>query len=375
MPQRPPDNTAVHIPALDGLRGLAILLVLAFHTNRPHSTEVLFRYGWLGVDLFFVLSGFLITRILISSRESPKYFSSFYVRRILRIWPVYFALLLVVLIFERTGVFHYRATLACWLTQLTFTQNWYIALFGWDSASYWLGPTWSLGIEEQFYVIWPLLIRKLSTKVLKRICFTALLLSPVARALASIYFAHDDGPMLTTFTHFDGICLGSLIALYYVSGAQLPSLRALVLSFVVGFGTFALLSARAPQAVYDAFAYSALAVGCAALLLASLPNTSASFRLVSSAFSFAPLRFIGKISYCLYLVHLAAFSIAESHPFQRLLVHIPGHDPHGWSQIVANWLLSFVAATVSWYCYESPILKLKSRFTADAAPKSLVTGA
>src|SRR5512147_3232958 len=119
MPQRPLDNTAVHIPALDGLRGLAILLVLAFHTNRPHSTEVLFRYGWLGVDLFFVLSGFLITRILISSRESPNYFSSFYVRRILRIWPVYFALLLVVLIFERTGVFHYRATLACWLTQVT----------------------------------------------------------------------------------------------------------------------------------------------------------------------------------------------------------------------------------------------------------------
>ena len=159
MASRPLIPLPEHIPALDGLRGIAILLVLAFHTELLPTLKPLARDGWAGVDLFFVLSGFLITRILLKSRNSPRYFTNFYARRILRIWPVYFGILLFVFASERYRLLGDSATSWWWISLATFTQNFYIGAYGWNALPDWLGPTWSLGIEEQFYLIWPLLVK------------------------------------------------------------------------------------------------------------------------------------------------------------------------------------------------------------------------
>jgi peptidoglycan/LPS O-acetylase OafA/YrhL len=153
-----------HLPELDGLRGLAILLVLFFHFAADLPRNVIFLgpvyFGWSGVGLFFVLSGFLITRILLRTRRAEGYFRSFYVRRALRIFPLYsgvlaFCTLLFVLFpvlrpmfpGDRDRIFH-------WL----YLGNWTPLLAGEDQRR--MGTFWSLAIEEQFYWIWPFIVWK-----------------------------------------------------------------------------------------------------------------------------------------------------------------------------------------------------------------------
>lgn len=150
------------LPPLDGLRGLAIVLVMFFHfgqgLNRQnleqHAFRTLFDFGGSGVDLFFVLSGFLITGILLNSRHSDNYFSRFYMRRILRIFPLYCFSVLVVWLFvipaEHPGVTADLRNKLIW--NLGYVQNWRL-----DCVPH-LGHYWSLAIEEQFYLIWPFVV-------------------------------------------------------------------------------------------------------------------------------------------------------------------------------------------------------------------------
>jgi peptidoglycan/LPS O-acetylase OafA/YrhL len=351
-----------HIPALDGLRGIAILLVLAVHTEMPVTLEPLLKDGWVGVDLFFVLSGFLITRILLKSRNSPRYVTNFYARRILRIWPVYFGIVLFVFACERFGLVWAHATTWGWLTLATFTQNFYIGAYGWDSLPDWLGPTWSLGIEEQFYLVWPLLVRTLSVATLKRVCLTVIFITPLIRALVAYYLHHDDGTLVLTFCRLDTLCFGTLLAIGFESG-DLRFSNWVQRLLLPALALFIILEKFASQLICETFLYSLLAIafaGSLALCLAPIPAVSNRFAL--AFFSFGPLRFIGKISYCLYLIHRAVFALAASHTSQRILSQVPGYQPNGWLQLAINWALSLLIATLSWYLYESPILKLKRRF-------------
>jgi peptidoglycan/LPS O-acetylase OafA/YrhL len=355
-----------HIPALDGLRGIAILLVLAFHTELLPTLKPLLRDGWAGVDLFFVLSGFLITRILLTGRNSPRYFTNFYARRILRIWPVYFGILLFVFACEKFGLLWNPATVWGWICLLTFTQNFYIGAYGWDALPDWLGPTWSLGIEEQFYLIWPLLVRRLSLASLKKVCLAAILITPLVRAIVSHYLHHDDAPLVLTFCRLDTLCFGTLLAIGYEAGdlgfhkwVRRLALPALAL--------FLIVERLSNQLIRETFLYSLLAIFFAGTLAFCLAASSGIlYRTTLAFFSFGPLRFVGKISYCLYLVHRAAFALAASHTAQRVLNHIPGYNHENSSQLVANWCLAFLIATLSWYLYESQILKLKRRFSSGA---------
>jgi peptidoglycan/LPS O-acetylase OafA/YrhL len=167
---RRPSQSEKHLPALDGIRGLAVLGVLIVHadvllnTTRQveHVLVVLSEFGAYGVDLFFVLSGFLITGILLETKESPKYFSSFYARRFLRLFPVYYGYLLVVaLIFPalhhaiRTSMTDYGGG---WGWYLAYCSNWKP---GHGASDPCLGHFWSLAVEEQFYLLWPAMIFRL----------------------------------------------------------------------------------------------------------------------------------------------------------------------------------------------------------------------
>ena len=182
--------SAKFIPQLDGVRGLAILAVMAVHLleNVPRFSQSL-AYRWfflggalggLGVDLFFVLSGFLITGILIDSSRNPKFFRNFYARRALRIWPLYYSVVFFAFLF----VPHFRPDLAAkaggshpLAAHIFFLQNFLVS-----PADYaFLGITWSVAIEEQFYMFWPLLVRYCKTSTFTIVLLAILCLEPVLR--------------------------------------------------------------------------------------------------------------------------------------------------------------------------------------------------
>src|SRR5436190_1183897 len=203
------------LPQLDAIRGVAILMVI-FHNQTPKYPSLhlqrIFANGWMGVDLFFVLSGFLITGILIDAPHSADYFGNFYARRCLRIWPLYYALLLFMFVviprvqpasavdlFERSSP---------WWSYPLFLQNFLVRIP--TNAAGPLAVTWSLAIEEQFYLVWPWVVRYSSLAQLRRLALLVIGLSPALRLALSAY-----GVNLYTnvFCRLDGLMAGALLAL------------------------------------------------------------------------------------------------------------------------------------------------------------------
>ncbi len=188
------------IPELDGLRGLAILLVLFYHyfassNLLPDYLSALGRLSWSGVDLFFVLSGFLLGGILLEAKTSPNYFKTFYVRRAYRILPAYFLTLIVfwvigvsIKVTDANVAFHWLFSGAFpWYFYLTLTQNFAMTLRG-DLGPAWMGATWSLAIEEQFYLTLPLIIRYVSRRRLPYVLGAIIVAAPLMRALLRLYY-------------------------------------------------------------------------------------------------------------------------------------------------------------------------------------------
>src|SRR6201996_2853221 len=157
-----------HIPQLDGMRGLAILLVLLAHSTDVFTGVPFFRwidgYGSLGVQLFFVLSGFLITRILLDTRDTPYYFRNFFAKRSLRIYPLYYALLIFVMF---SGLVHQHGVR--WWPYTLFLSN---LVYGDTTQPAPLGPVWTLAVEEQFYIFWPVIVSFLPRRRLEQLCYT-----------------------------------------------------------------------------------------------------------------------------------------------------------------------------------------------------------
>jgi peptidoglycan/LPS O-acetylase OafA/YrhL len=218
----------IRIPELDGLRGIAILLVLIWHFTGmladPGQGAIQYLawrfaiFGRSGVDLFFVLSGFLIVGILIDNRDSPNYFKTFYVRRMLRILPAYLILVtgfwLCVVTLDGHLAYYFDRQLPLW-SLLTFTQNWVmVSLNRLGSMS--IGATWSLAIEEQFYLVAPALILWLPRRWLPKALIAIGATSIVARS-ACFYFYPENftAPYVGTIFRLDGLCAGGLIAIAY----------------------------------------------------------------------------------------------------------------------------------------------------------------
>src|SRR5438309_6845821 len=188
------------ISELDGLRGFAILMVLFFHyfesAPLPRYAAAAGQMTWTAIDLFFVLSGFLIGGILLDARQSPNYFSTFYCRRAFRILPLYAALLLAYAILRPTVAgdwFAFQVTSVPLVAFLTFTQNFWMAVpanFGGGA-----GITWSLAIEEQFYLLAPLVVRCLNRRGLLRVLITVVVGAPLLRLL--ILWKIKDGGIAT----------------------------------------------------------------------------------------------------------------------------------------------------------------------------------
>ena len=212
-----PSTTRTHLPGLDGLRGTAIIAVLLCHYTllmpKDRLLPGLLENGWAGVDLFFVLSGFLITGILFDARNRQHFFRNFYLRRILRIFPLYYAFLVILCIVLL--MLHPRdGTQDLWHAQpwlWTYTVNiWLAHQQTWTAWTDMIGPLWSLSVEEQFYLVWPLVVFSLSQRHLMRVCVVIF----VARAAATV-LALARGRLLhsvSTRPHASGFAGGGLVA-------------------------------------------------------------------------------------------------------------------------------------------------------------------
>jgi peptidoglycan/LPS O-acetylase OafA/YrhL len=215
-------SSSQRLPELDGIRGIAILAVLITHCTplmRPgyasHFLIALLTPGWAGVELFFVLSGFLITGILLRTKEATNYFRSFYARRILRIFPIYYLTLSAILLFS-TGSLWMRSMLPSSPLQRAsyyiYLQNWPIFwTHGFFKYSI-LGHFWSLAVEEQFYIVWPVLIWMLPERLLRRICLIGLPFALAGRIALVHRFGWDFGVMNLTTSRIDGLLIGCYLA-------------------------------------------------------------------------------------------------------------------------------------------------------------------
>ncbi|MGP8175003.1 MAG: acyltransferase family protein [Terracidiphilus sp.] len=361
-----PNWLPTHLPELDGLRGLAILAVVLYHCYpRLEGTWIhsAAEWGWAGVNLFFVLSGFLITSILLGTRDKTHYFQNFHARRALRIWPVY--LLVLAVVYGQSDWFigprPWEAVKAApWLAYIFFVQN----LFPLRLPPA-IGPTWALAIEEQYYFLWAPLVRWLRRPwMLAMVLIAALVCSPLLRHLNPVWMW--DRPT-HTLIKLDGIAWGSLLAL---------GLHTLLLSrrtwLWIGLGGLVLgIAAAATIAGGTAFLDSALAIAFTGAVLASIASTgvpgdrssslgwkTGARNPLNTILRRGPLPFYGRISYGLYMTHIMVFIY-----FGWFDLRMDRYGAAGNLAVVGFRLVATTAvATALWYGFESQILKLKRYF-------------
>ena len=357
-------TSSEHVPALDGVRGLAILGVLAFHARTvfvntselPGSVFQGVSQGRLGVTLFFVLSGFLITGILLDTRESPGYFRRFYFRRVLRIFPLYFAYLLLIFLMVRAvwvlaaGDDPWKGINAWWY--LGYLQNLPAAH---AQGHLFLNHLWSLAIEEQFYLVWPAVVWLAPRKWLAGLCP---LLAVTAFALRSVLMWDGETVYRFTLCRIDGLAMGSFMAIGYREFREplerwAPRLFAACLPALAAIVVFS--SSPTWDGAIRTYGESVfvLAAACFVFLARSSPPVA---RLCSGTL----LRECGKYSYAMYVVHVAPQWLMEQ-KLRPLSGPIPLALKYLDFPIMAA--VSFGLARISWRFMESPFLRLK-----DAAP-------
>jgi peptidoglycan/LPS O-acetylase OafA/YrhL len=300
------------IPQLDRLRGLAILMVVLSHTVHvvPAIVARVFYQGWIGVDLFFVLSGFLITGILWDTRGSNGYFRRFYGRRILRIWPAYLLFLFVV--FCIFPLLKWSAggpalsipsdPLGAWVYLLMIQNLFGVQLF----SSALLVATWSLAVEEQFYLVWPAVIRLASQRVVLPCLMVGLLVLPLIRLWARNHGFSPASIYVNPLTHGDGLLCGAIVALWLRSAK--PKRKTLLLAgsilLITGLAAFVPIHPSHVVREYcSPLVFTSVALASTGLLLVALVSENLGSILHRAFFMNGTLSFFGYISYSLYLYH------------------------------------------------------------------------
>jgi peptidoglycan/LPS O-acetylase OafA/YrhL len=375
------DISRAHYVQLDGLRGLAILLVIVYHFALPHvgfhseHASPLLRLaegGWMGVDLFFVLSGFLITGILVETKTNTHYFRNFLARRFLRIWPLYylslFALIVVLPHILSGAAPELRSMQAKQAWFWLYGANWLFASesgFGQTSAGYF----WSLAVEEQFYLIWPFVVYQLSERALLRTSLVLLCMSLVLRLVLANFGVNTNALYTMTFTHLDGLAVGSAIAVAMRS----PALEARVQRFMPAAALAALLGLVAVRIAdrdllfwsrYMAtYGYTLIVLLFGSLLVYVLRGESVfhTHKLLSSAF----MTRAGKYSYALYMVHVPVASLVFPATMRALagVQEAIGYEAVYLVCVAVSFAASWALAVASWHLVEKRILSLKRFFT------------
>lgn len=377
-------NPSGRILELDGLRGFAILIVIVFHyVGGVEHTQLGFLFhhlllatsiGWSGVDLFFVLSGFLIGGILLDARASSNYFRIFYLRRVFRIFPIYYIWILVYALFVGGALWvfpgRYDITpreLFQIPVQIFFLRNFLMA--GLSPLTFqWLAVTWSLAVEEQFYLVAPPLVRFLKPKQLLTVLISIVALTPLLRFVLFQHGYATEAYYLMP-SRADCLACGILIAIVW----RQPSLRQYLAShphvlrralivFLIGLGvlTWWLLHPMGVVTITLALSWIALLWSTLLLHLLSFPTS----RLAAIA-RWPPLRYLGTISYCVYLVH-----DAFNYFVHRMLLHAEPqiNNVQGVFATFLALLLTISVASLSWRYLEKPLLRRGHRFSFTTSP-------
>lgn len=354
-----------HYPALDGLRGVAILLVVFLHN---FGFMNIFFFGWLGVDLFFVLSGFLITEILLNSSGQPGFLKKFYIRRVLRIFPLFYLVLIICLwilpnIKSLQLQAGYYTENQFWLW--TYLQNW-LYIFKEPYGDKLLLHTWSLAVEEQFYLVWPLLILLLrKPKHLLVAMAVILVLAGITRYALWTYEVKDLAySSLYTFTRIDGLCIGSMIALLQKINPDFLKKytpHIVLLMAAINFAFYFINGQNGFSLPYLAFlGYTTFAVLFGILVYEAITGES---KIIQWLLDNRPLKFFGRISYGLYVwhwpVYILLFDFSRNWLFQK---DLSSYRAAEWFSGVFVTIVAVLVSMLSYRFFEKPFLKLKNRF-------------
>ncbi len=372
------------IPGLDGLRAIAFLIIFGFHTDY-------LPFGWLGVQLFFVVSGYLITGILLRMKEklpAREYFLKFYIRRFLRIFPLYYFYLLLVLAISTwlLSVSIKPKVMKVVLDQILYAfmyvYNFFSAYRGYNSSPF-LDHLWSLSVEEQFYIFWPLLIFFVNEKHLKKLFLAGIVVGPVLRL--ATFFIYQGGffeafsypaplPIYTLpFSYVDAFAFGAYISRFPIPNARKQlaylSLAVPLIGFMTQFAAngkfepFLTLGYRdsMPDAYQFIWGYTLINYLFVVLIYCVTHE-----KMFVRFLDWAPLQYLGKISYGLYIYH---FPLVYFFPVNWFVNHIneAGISSEGIISLLIL-MVSFIAtvaiASLSYYVLEKPFLTLKDRFAS-----------
>lgn len=349
------------IPQLDAVRGLAVLLVLVHNTDRYPSLHLhlISDNGWMGVDLFFVLSGFLITGILLDTKQSEGYFRNFYARRCLRIWPLYYSALffmfvIVPLLRPSDAQTIFAARSSPWWAYPIFLQNFLIPIP--TMATGLLGVTWSLAVEEQFYLGWPLVVRFCNESQLRKIAIVVICVSPALRFYLSL---HQVNIYSNTFCRLDGLMSGALLALLVRSSSFRPA------KFVTRAWITLLVSAPLALMI-DTFharwiVFSLVAVASFSFVYVALFSTQ---RWLQAILTNRFLVYTGTISYGIYLLQKISLDAAKT-------FHLGQHQ---FLALPITTAATYAMAVLSWNLMEKPFLRLKGFFELQNVSQDRAAG-
>ncbi len=349
-----------HIKNLDVLRGIAILFVVSYHYFYSYR---FFSFGWMGVDLFFVLSGFLITRILWQTRFSPNYFKNFYAKRVLRILPLYYLYLIGYFflfpiffnsVLTNPNFLHYYNNKA-WF--FSFTANWFFIIKGLPK-DYTLISLWSIGIEEQFYIVFPLLIfffRK--SKNLPLIITLTICIIILYRTWLRLYYIPNPSFKLykyNSLARFDAFLIGGLG--YFLLEKTTKKIITYVCIITLGIIIFFVHyynSISFTNPFFGTIGFTIVALQFLCWILFAAKAKVWQNKIVDV------LSFLGGISYALYLIHIVveiscgllyAKYIQNYYPIPRLIIP------------VVAFIISIIISTLSYHYFEKPIMKLRKYF-------------
>ena len=382
---RPANNS--YFPALDGLRAVAFLMVFALHYL---SAYLPVSFGWAGVDVFFVLSGFLITGILYDTRDAPFRFHNFYLRRTMRIFPLYYGVFLLLALFY--PLCHWQWNWG-WLAWPAYLGNFAVffrsavssvpgSVAGAELVSttfpkLWLnlGHFWTLCVEEQFYLFWPLAVFAIKDRrKLIYFCIPFLILCPLLRIYADHFlptFAlQADALNYATVFHLDALLLGAVIALVRRGPAAkyLPTIARSVLTIIAVVVVLWLLLNPAARHTPPGYVMPLWRLNAkvniadlisAGIIIMALEYRSITFRLLNQA----PLRWLGRISYGAYVFH------AIPHLWFLHLLQPYFRDP-GLPTAALAFVFTLVLSSASFRYFETPFIRLKDRYTKRSAVSS-----
>lgn len=363
-----------HQPELDGVRGIALLAVMLSHGGpmiiRGGVLSKIVVYtmipGWSGVELFFSLSGFLIAGILLRTKTAENYFSSFYVRRCLRIFPIYYFVLTIgLLAATRSSWWHSQlpTLIKTRIAYYLYLQNWPLFwqhhLFLTNNA---FGHFWSLAVEEQFYLVCPLVIWLLPERVVLWLCVAGMAIALPLRVYMVHRFAEDFTAMALTSSRIDGLLIGVMLAIFFRHG--IVRMRWILMMLASGGAIIGYIALRHHHELIDTYLYMPT-IGITGFALLSggfLALSQHPIGWLRRMLTARWLRIVGKYSYGMYIYHIPIYAIVDHYVAKHLGVRLPLPLHLGVFYVGMLIVLTFLVSKISYDYFESKILAWKSHF-------------